>query len=288
VTREPVRQRWALKAQLWMIAGAEPAGSFLELRYRLASGSMGRGFFPTGDLDRMARAIVNRGQLGDTYIGCAPRTREAGTADAVQRAWCAWVDCDSPEAIERLRAFQPRPSIVVRSGRGLHAYWQLRPAISGPFVEVANKRLAHALGADIAATDRARVMRPIRSHNFKAETPRRVECLFLDPTVYTVAEVVGALPDPAVAVPRVPRPDRPVAGNTDAALDGLIRTVAEAPEGNRNASLYWAACRLRDDERTVNPRGGREALRQAALSAGLGEHEVDATLSSALDRRAAA
>jgi hypothetical protein len=75
-------------------------------------------------------------------------------------------------------------------------------------------------------------------------TPRWVRCL-LDP--------------PPVPVHRSP--------NTGGDLDaGLIRTVAAAPEGNRNHVLYWAACRAHE-------RGSAPALLAdllaAAMAAGL-------------------
>jgi hypothetical protein len=65
------------------------------------------------------------------------------------------------------------------------------------------------------------------------------------------------------------------AGNAE---DGLVRTVAEAPEGNRNNALHWAAC-------CAFEKGGDEALldrvRDAARTAGLGDREIEQTLRSA-------
>lgn len=69
---------------------------------------------------------------------------------------------------------------------------------------------------------------------------------------------------------------RPSGSSTDAsALPGW---VAALPEGNRNAGLYWAACRLRE----IRAGDAEFALiAEAAMSAGLDEREVWATINSA-------
>lgn len=85
----------------------------------------------------------------------------------------------------------------------------------------------------------------------------------------------------------VRRPDRkaaPAAVRTvrtvQAGSDGLVRTVAEAPEGQRNATTFWAACRALDDGL------GEDELRaigEAAIRNGLTETEVRRTIDSALN-----
>lgn len=67
------------------------------------------------------------------------------------------------------------------------------------------------------------------------------------------------------------------------AIDGLLRTVADASVGNRNNALYWAA-------RTAAEEGNldqiADALIAAAVSAGENESKARATVASA--RRAVA
>lgn len=60
--------------------------------------------------------------------------------------------------------------------------------------------------------------------------------------------------------------------------DGLITSVAEAPEGKRNHVLYWAACTARDEGTLTDL---TDQLIEAALSAGLPEFEVRRTIASA-------
>jgi len=67
-----------------------------------------------------------------------------------------------------------------------------------------------------------------------------------------------------------------------AALDALACAVRDEREGNRNALLYWAACRALEEG--IRPDIAERVLCRAALAAGLSEAETDATLRSALKR----
>ncbi len=119
------------------------------------------------------------------------------------------------------------------------------------------------------------------------------------------AEYVGQLP-PAADLPNAPRwlvelvrrPEprsfatAPAGRPADPSrvLDGLARTVREAQVGERNRILFWASCRLAEHAAAGKVDEGQalEELRAAGLDAGLGEHEVDATIRSGLSRRALA
>jgi len=62
---------------------------------------------------------------------------------------------------------------------------------------VANRRLAHALGADPASADAARILRVPGTLSHKHDPPTRVDALRLDPDRrWDADDVVGALPDP--------------------------------------------------------------------------------------------
>lgn len=58
---------------------------------------------------------------------------------------------------------------------------------------------------------------------------------------------------------------------------GLVRTVLEAAEGNRNRALYWAACRAVEEGAPAV----LQQLHEAALAAGLTENETTRTIHSA-------
>jgi hypothetical protein len=68
------------------------------------------------------------------------------------------------------------------------------------------------------------------------------------------------------------------------AIEGLIRTVATAPPGQRNAVTYWAAHRMRESVAAGKIGAGlaRELLIEAAARAGLPSHEAARTFSSAM------
>lgn len=86
-----------------------------------------------------------------------------------------------------------------------------------------------------------------------------------------------------------PRPARSL--GTPAALRGphchppsLARKVALTPEGGRNLTLYWASCRMVEDDFT--PADIASWLTPAAQHAGLGDREIETTINSAVHRAA--
>ena len=80
----------------------------------------------------------------------------------------------------------------------------------------------------------------------------------------------------ALLEPRQPHPQTARSpGHADTGR--LAEWVARLPEGNRNAGLFWAACRAAE---TGHP-GAFDALAEAARTAGLPDQEITATIASA-------
>jgi len=202
MNRPEIPQADALRLYLSMIAGNEPPGSYFEIRAKRATG-WSQDWIPLREIDRAATSLVNRGLMGDTYLGAAPRTQHGGGLAAVERVWCIWGDCDTPESLARLASFRPLPSVVIRSGTEghAHAYWPLRSAVPPAWAKRANRRLALKLGADRNATDAARILRPPLTLNHKHSPSRPVRCTRLELGAFTLAQVVGGLPDDAVYLP---------------------------------------------------------------------------------------
>ena len=60
--------------------------------------------------------------------------------------------------------------------------------------------------------------------------------------------------------------------------------MGEAPEGRRNATLHWAACRLPEMLDQGAPREWAQVLEQAGVAAGLDQVEVRDTVASGLGK----
>jgi hypothetical protein len=283
----------AIAAQLAAIVGGEPASSFVEVRPLAPGGGAapGRAFVPVDRRGEVAQLVADLAPHANVLLGAAPRTRRGdGTAASVARVWSLWADIDDRGALERARTFRPFPAVVIFTGSGgAHLWWPLRSPLRPADARRANRRLARALGADMASTDAARVLRPAGSLNHKHEPARRVECAWLSGEVFDAREVVGRLPDPALASVRRSTHTR-LAGGPGAIVAGLVRVVATAECGRRNACLFWGACRALEhaDAGQLDAGHALDRLRDAAIENGLGEAEVAATLRSARATRSRA
>jgi hypothetical protein len=203
------------------LAGSTGRGELLELRYRLDDGQrMGQVFERPDRLRGLATRAIMLGRRTDVYVGCAPRTRRHGGRDAIDRTFVLWADCDGEQAVAALAEFEPSPAIVIASGTGsnCHAYWPLTAPLARDELEHANRRLAHALGADPASADAARILRVPGTLSHKHDPPTRVDAIRLEADRRVDAsDVVGSLPDPpapapmrATIVPVAPRGDDPL------------------------------------------------------------------------------
>jgi hypothetical protein len=165
--------RQGLVAFMAALAGPQPASGWLELRHRRRDRpGMGQRFFRASEPQAAACAATALALTSDVYVGCAPRSERAGTKAAVRQGWVLWVDCDDPSSIDRLERFDPAPAILVRTSQhGRHAYWPLDRPLPVDELERANRRLAHALGADAACADAGRILRPPGTLSWKHEPP---------------------------------------------------------------------------------------------------------------------
>lgn len=225
MSAEAIPQDLALRVQLGMFAGHEPAGGLLECRYKRTDGrGMGQCFHPADRYATFVETVARLGQGTDAYLACAPRRARRGREQDIARSWVLWADCDSAASVQALEACEPAPTMVILSGSmdgdtpSRHAYWSLREPLAAQHVKRANRRIAHALGADLAATDVARVLRPAGTVNFKHEPPQPVQCVRLEIDQYSAAEVVGQLADPPAPVQPVRAPSAPRASAGDPLL----------------------------------------------------------------------
>ncbi len=193
------------------IRGRDTDG-FVEFRIAQAGGQgMRRKFAPLTDYRDALEEVLALSPIGDVYVGCAPRVRESGKAEDVDRVWVLWADCDGDTAVERLANFGLAPHVIVKTGsaNNVHAWWALKEPLAGAHAERANRRIAHHLGADMRSTDRARILRVPGSFNHKSGEPVPVRCEKFDAFPgYTARQLVGELVDPPhqLLERRAPRP----------------------------------------------------------------------------------
>ena len=89
--------------------------------------------------------------------------------------------------------------MIISSGTAghAHAYFTLSAPVAVPELERANRRLAHALGGDLASVDATRILRPPSSWNHKHSPPAPVELIELDQArAYDLDQLVDGLDDP--------------------------------------------------------------------------------------------
>ena len=200
----------------------------------------GRRFAKTpNDAGRAVAALSARGPSLNTYVGVATRLTSAnGRKNNLASVRAVFADLDftsSPECgvRERLAAFSLPPSIVVRSGGGLHVYWLLTNPVdlqdAGELrrFESTLRSLAIELGADPACAEAARVLRPPGTWNYPnakkvafSRTPTPVELEFLEPARMYAIEDFPQL-DPALDPPEIQLSDIPDA------LPESIKTLIE-------------------------------------------------------------
>ena len=186
---------------------------------RVLSDRMHQHFFH--DVDTAARFAVDTAEDADVYTGVVPRTRRSGGKAAVAGSYVLWAECDTQAATSR--AMDMDPPLVVRSSHGkAHCYWPVKTPLDPARLEKANRRLAFHLGADMRATDAARILRVAGTLNHKRGEPERVGIvrLDLDHRRVPVSSLVADLPDPspprAIPVRRT---------QTSAPYDGPLSTV---------------------------------------------------------------
>jgi len=191
-----------------------PAGALLDIRWRRAGcEAMAEEFRPLAAVD--AERLLTLSDSADVYVGAAPRARPAGGREAVSPSRLIWADCDSAEAAASLsRIAQPTMLVASGSTAHRHAYWALTRALDAVQVELANRRIAAALGADTGAvTGAAAILRPAGTVNHKHARVAPVRLVEIAPRCYDPAGLLAELPPlPEALRPREARPPRaPVA-----------------------------------------------------------------------------
>jgi len=198
VSTQPEHPTTDLLVYLQMLAGNPQPGQFFDMRYATPDGGMRQRFISALRIHDTARRITRLARQTDVYVGVALREgRGHGGKSAISGSHLIYIDCDRPDAGERLHGFACSPSMTVASSPGhLHIYWCLRERAGSAQVESANRRLALALQGDPGCVDIARLLRPPTSMNHKHSPPVAVTLLEHNPDArYALRELTGSLPE---------------------------------------------------------------------------------------------
>ena len=177
----------------------------------------------------------------NVYIGMYDRQKNNGTAIGCISTGTLWADYDGlplHEVKSRIEQVGlPEPSIIVDSGHGYHSYWLLTERTTKDVTGIL-RAIADKTGADIKATDRARIMRLPNTMNVKGEpipckvieaTHERYPLDLFEAILGTQATepkdyTTSAMAEPAKLNIEADRP----------CIDAILKGV---PEGERNFAL---------------------------------------------------
>lgn len=174
-----------------------------EVELRSCPNERGKGAAPsifTRDADEVAAFIKQWDVPGrGVYFGVCTRSKPPGTIENTSECPALWMDNDKTPKEELrkalLNAYLP-PTVIIDSGRGLHAYWLLDEAedVSAaltnehPIVETL-RSLRRIFAGDPAVCDLARIMRLPGTHNTKYGDARLVEIIHQSDRRYSLADI---------------------------------------------------------------------------------------------------
>jgi hypothetical protein len=146
----------------------------------------------------------------NVYFGVGARiNKKSGKKQDVGYLSTLWLDIDEKdgtpkeEAIKALGEWIFKPSYIIDSGHGIHAYWVLRePVEPSEFgrVEVMNKALAKQFNGDMRVVEIAHIMRVPASLNVKQEPFLPVKILQENDNRYELDDFEEVLPHEELAI----------------------------------------------------------------------------------------
>lgn len=194
-------------------------------------------FVAAGDREALLSRVRSQREGVRREVFLTPATLSVAAAgnESVRSSAVAWVDIDDPRRLEDLRGFGHSPHAVIYSGSGgAHAYWLLAEPLAGDRCDALNRKLAAALGADLASANRGRIMRVPGTLNWKRSRRGRdaawcrVAMCDLAKAAYDPAVLATGLRDPKAQPPARRRAPRAV-------------SAAEEPWREMEAADYYRA-----------------------------------------------
>jgi len=213
------------------------------------------------------RPTANPGQPprgANVYFGVHPATERGMTGERAKIGDIAAVNCvfaefdakdygDKPAILAHVDGLAVKPSALIDSGGGIHAYWFLRDPFI--FAEQADRERARLLQAawvkyvegDNGAKDLARVLRVPGTQNAKYTPPRPVTVIRAElARRYTIGDLEMACKPTQQPIPPNNRHVSQANIDGDTGQFWLDKALSKAHPGNRNDTGFWLATQLRD------------------------------------------
>lgn len=160
-------------------------------------------FFKTVEAAAWAAAEIDESET-DCYFGVVPRLSEThGKDDVAHRTLWLWADVDTKKyadtgrlvTLSKIDSFDVRPTILVDSGNGWHAYWQLH--YPGMKVELASKimkSIATHVDGD-AVQNPGRILRIVGTRNWKTPGGKEVRMMWDNSRIYNLSDFIDYIPE---------------------------------------------------------------------------------------------
>jgi hypothetical protein len=239
-------------------------------------------FIPVGDMSSLESFAKPRRDR-NVYLGVAARLsigdgslKNCGGLPALF-ADIDFKDSSEEEARARIAASPIMPSITIRSGGGLQAYWLLREPIDlqreASTAKTLLRRLAKYLGGDLASAEPARVLRLPRTKNFKYDPPRPVVLEHFEPSLrYNPCDFDDWLPlETEVPVLQSTTSGAIPSGSRNSHLTSLGGTMRKRGMGE---AAICAALLVENNERCQPPLSEHEVRR---IAGSVARYSPDAT-----------
>jgi hypothetical protein len=141
-------------------------------------------FIPLSEINNIP-AILEANKYQNAFFGVATRENGDATKQGIDEIPALWIDSDfkgkdldeTEKMLQTILDFPLKYTYVVQSNGGLHIDWRLKEPLKRediPRVEKRLKRLAAALGGDLAATDASRILRIPGTRNYKYDPAKEV------------------------------------------------------------------------------------------------------------------
>ena len=200
-----------------------------------------RAFFEISDLPGI-KEFCDQNSKENLFFGVATRDGQGGKKENIVNIPAVWADVDfkntpRKKLADYLSQFPFKPSIIVKSGGGVHLYWLLKePATKEDIraIEDINRRIAAQLGGDLNACDASRVLRIPDTINHKY--PAMCEVSQINQYTYELSDFLEMLPE-------IPQQSRE-STNTTNGSEWLSKAMQGVEQGQRNATGtklagYW-------------------------------------------------